>query len=182
MQGTGLLLQGDLVTVQDLCTGFVVRMVLKRPNYAEGGRNTDTGNIGSCGIERNWISRLRRWGFPGSGNVDGEEKSSETGSDFVSTSAVRRPINVAGTPSICVTTQMHSIMMRRAIPLVQREERNIPRTFWIIRESTINKTLSHVWEDRATSYYFKIHGVFNVVPIVILKHAGGGSCQVLLGC
>lgn len=103
----------------DRVTGFVMLMGAEKTGYVEGGRNTDTGNIGSCGIERNWISELRRRGLQGSGNVEGEEKSSETGSDFVSTSAVSRPISVTGTPSICVTTQMHSKMMRHATPLVQ---------------------------------------------------------------
>jgi hypothetical protein len=71
--------------------------------------------------------------------VERVEKSSETGSDFVSTSAFNKPISVTGTPSICVTTQMQSNRMRDATPLVRHEERNVPGRFWIIKESTINK-------------------------------------------
>jgi hypothetical protein len=108
-------------------------MELRRCDYAEGGRKTEITNTGNCGTGHNSAIMLRRRGLPGSGIVERVEKSSEIGSDFVSTSALSRPISVTGAPSICVTTQMQSNMMRHATTFLIQEERNVLKALGIIR-------------------------------------------------
>ena len=100
-------------------------MELRRCDYADGGRKTEVANTGNCGTEYNSATMLKRRGLPGSGNVEGVEKSSEIGSDLLSTSAFSTPISVTGTPRICVTTQTQSNIMRQDTPLVQQEEQNL---------------------------------------------------------
>jgi hypothetical protein len=104
-------------------------MELRRYDYADGGRKTEVANTGSCETGYKSAITLKRPGRSGKINVDRVEKSSEIGSDLVSTSALSRPISVTGTPSICVTTQIQSNMMRHATPLVQYEEQNVPGAF-----------------------------------------------------
>ena len=63
------------------------------------------------------MKKRKRSSLSGPGDGESEEKSSETGSDSVSTSEFNRPRSVNGAPSNCATTQTQSSITRHATPV-----------------------------------------------------------------